>query len=159
MTAKKNISLGLILFAFALNYGCGHTVIQEGYAGIKVNRYGSNKGVDNIYLISGSQWYNPITEQIYKFPSFMQTATWTKSIQEGSPTDESISFRTNDGISIDADISMTYRFLPEKVPYIFKKYRKSAEEIQATYLRAQVRNIFVKISSGYSVEDFIRHNS
>ena len=62
----KNLKfLALGMFAAALSFSsCGMERIDAGHEGIKVNLYGSEKGVDDISLVSGIVWYNPITTQV-----------------------------------------------------------------------------------------------
>ena len=40
--------------------------IDAGHEGIKVNLYGSNKGVDDIELVTGRVHYNPFTTSVYE---------------------------------------------------------------------------------------------
>ena len=49
----KFISFALIAFIITLS-SC--TRIDAGHEGIKVNLYGSNKGVDNVELCTGMVW-------------------------------------------------------------------------------------------------------
>lgn len=52
-TFIKSIFLILVAFTVALT-SC--TRIDAGHEGIKVNLYGSNKGVDNVELCTGMVW-------------------------------------------------------------------------------------------------------
>ena len=45
--------------------------IDAGYEGIKVNLYGSNKGVDDVALVTGMVWFNPFTTSVYEYPTFV----------------------------------------------------------------------------------------
>ena len=40
--------------------------IDAGHEGIKVNLYGSEKGVDDMSLVTGVVWYNPFTEDVFE---------------------------------------------------------------------------------------------
>ena len=135
------------------------TRVPAGYTGIKVNMYGDDRGVSRENIVTGWVFYNPLSQKIYKFPTFMQTAVWTKDKREGSPYDESITFQTADGLTINADIGMNYYFISEKVPELFVKFRRSPKEIEATYLRTKVREAFVYVASEYNAENFIRNKA
>lgn len=54
----------------------GYERVDAGCEGIKVNLYGSDKGVDDISLITGAVWYNPFTEQVYEYPTYVQTVDY-----------------------------------------------------------------------------------
>jgi len=116
--------------------------IEPGYAGIKVNLYGSEKGVDIEPLSTGRIWYNPITHDIYQFPTFMQSVTWTATKTEGSSNDDSITFNSVEGAVLNTDIAIAYRFRGEKVPELFMEFRQDAKSISWGYMRSQVRDAF-----------------
>jgi len=155
----KRLSMLVILVVFLAMFGSSCTRIPAGYTGIKVNLYGDKRGVSDINIVTGWVFYNPLSQQIYKFPTFMQTAVWTKDKREGSPYDESITFQTNDGLTINADIGMNYYFIASKVPELFEKFRRKPKEIEATYLRTKIREAFVYVASNYTAEEFIRNKA
>lgn len=49
----------------------GCTYVEPGHSGIRVNMYGDGKGVEDSPLVTGRVFYNPMTEVIYEFPTFM----------------------------------------------------------------------------------------
>lgn len=65
--------LSLILSALCLT-SCSER-IDAGSEGILVNLYGSDKGVDDVSLVTGRVWYNPFTEEVYEYPTFVQPST------------------------------------------------------------------------------------
>jgi len=62
--------------------------------GNRVNNYGSEKGVCKLYGSTGVVWFNPLSTHIFNYPTFVQTAIWTASLQEGKPINEEITFNT-----------------------------------------------------------------
>lgn len=147
----------VLLFIFGLlsiiNTGCGCTRIGPGYAGIKVDMYGSQKGVEDYPLQTGMVWYNPITTEVHKFPTFMQQAAWTKDVTEGSPTDESVTFNSIEGSSVNVDVSLQYQIEPSKIPHIFVKIRQDADNITHVYMRSKVRDAMNRHASTMKVTD------
>jgi regulator of protease activity HflC (stomatin/prohibitin superfamily) len=125
--------------------------VPAGNVGVKVNMLGSDKGVDTEVLGPGKYWIG-MNEQLYLFPTFMQNYVWTANLDEGSPTDESISFQTADGNVAHADIGISYSIDPEKVAEIFQKYRRGVDEITDTFLRNMVRDALVKEASNKPIE-------
>jgi regulator of protease activity HflC (stomatin/prohibitin superfamily) len=114
--------------------------VPAGNVGVKVNLYGSDKGVSIEELGPGKYWIG-INEELHIFPTFSQTYTWQES------NGEAISFQDKEGMPASADIGITYSIDPNKVTDIFQKYRKGVDEITNTYLRNMVRDSLVKRSS------------
>lgn len=155
MKVSKFIIAMLFVAVAFFNTGCMER-IDAGNVGIKVNLYGSEKGVDNVTEVTGRVFYNPWTTEIIEWPTFVQNAVWTRDDQEGSENNEEITFQTNEGLEITADVGMAYAYDSEKVPAMFVKFRKEPAQIQDTYLRTQIRNMFVEAASDYSIEQFIQ---
>lgn len=147
---KKNKLLFMIFFASLIFSACSK--VPAGHVGIKVYLLGGNKGVESEQLGVGRYWIG-MNEELYIFPTFTQNYVWTASETEGSPTDESITFQTVEGMSVNADVGISYSVKPDKVPLIFQKYRKQLDEITDVYLRNMVRDAFVSIASSRPVED------
>ena len=103
--------------------------VPAGYVGVKVNLYGTSKGVQAEELAVGRYWIG-MNEELYTFPTFTQNYVWTRSTTEGSPNDESISFQTNEGVVVNTDVGISYHINSKKVTDIFQKYRKGIDEIK-----------------------------
>ncbi len=65
----------LTLLAGMLMTGCV-TKVDPAAEGIKVKLVGSERGVDDVTLVSGWVWYNPFTTQIYEYPNYVQTVDY-----------------------------------------------------------------------------------
>lgn len=143
----KRLVLGIAMLTTILSVGC--TNVEPGYIGIKVNMYGSQKGVEDFPLQTGRVMYNPWTEDIYKFPTFMQHKAWTEGENESSPINEAITFNSSEGASITADVGLNYSLNPQKVPQLFVEFRQDVHTITNTYLRNQVRDSFNRIGGHY----------
>lgn len=143
----------LVALFIALVSLAGCAKVEPGYVGIKVNQYGSQRGVEDFPIRTGGVWYNPFTEDVYKFPTFIQSVVWTADTTEFSPGDESITFNSVEGATINADIALSYGFVPEKVPRIFVEFRQDAETLTTVYIRSQVRDAFSRTASKMKVMD------
>jgi len=131
----------------------GCTYVEPGHSGIRVNMYGNSKGVEDSPLVTGRVFYNPMTEVIYEFPTFMQNAVWTKDATEGSPTDESVTFNSIEGASLNVDVGIAYQIQESKIPHIFVKFRKDADALTHGYLRTKVRDGLNKHAAEMKVTD------
>lgn len=126
--------------------------VPAGNVGIMVDLYGSNKGVQSQELSVGRYWVG-VNQEIYLFPTFTQTYTWTKPPNEGRAVDESITFQSVEGMAINTDVGITYHITPAKASLLFQKYRRTLEEITDTYIHNMVRDAFVELASKMPIEE------
>lgn len=125
----------------------GCSKVPAGNVGVKVYLLGTSKGVDIEELGPGRYWIG-WNEELYLFPTFTQNYVWTRS----ESTNEELGFQTIEGLAVTADVGISYRIDPDKVPLIFQKYRRGIDEITDLYLRNMVRDGLVKNASGMKVE-------
>lgn len=152
----KKLLTGLLLVTSSLFFtGCiSYERIQAGFVGVKFNLYGADKGVQNEVVGPGGYWLG-WNEEIYEYPTTMQSYVFTKDINEGDPADESFTFQSKEGLSINCDMGVTYTIDPLKVPALFQKYRKGIEDISHIYLRMVIRDELVKRASMDSIVNII----
>ena len=130
------------------------TRVDVGHAGIKVDMYGKNRGVQDIPLVTGWVWYNPFSETVLQYPCYVQTAIWTESPHEGKAINEELSFNIKGGVIVRADISLSYQFVAEKVPAFYLKFRNDNIDVFTHgFLRNTARDAFNEIATGYDVDD------
>lgn len=144
----NKIIIGILLTALTIS-AC--TKVEPGYVGIKVNSYGSQKGVEDYPLQTGMVSYNIFTEDVYVFPTFQQNVIWDSAEKDG--VDESITFNSIEGSVINADIGVSYSISGEKVPAVFVKFRQDMEHITHVFVRAEVRDAMSRHASKYKVID------
>jgi len=120
------------------------TRIDAGHEGIRVKQYGSDKGVQDISLVTGRVWFNPLTESVYEFPIFVQTADYNP-----------FTVNAKDGSVFTVDPTITFRVIPGKSPEIFKKYRKGIDEITRSTLYNYVRDAFRIQFNKYTTDSMI----
>lgn len=125
--------------------------VPAGHVGVKVYLLGGSKGVDSEELGVGRYWIG-WNEELYLFPTFMQNFEWTTDSRPGSETDESISFQTKEGLTVNADVGISYSIDPTRVTDIYQSYRRGVDEITDVFLRNMVRDALVKIASKKPVE-------
>jgi regulator of protease activity HflC (stomatin/prohibitin superfamily) len=157
---KSNGSwLGRLLVAVVLMLvvaslaGCGVTRIGPGHVGLEVSMAGSNRGVSDIPVRTGWLWYQPLATQVYEYPTYVQTAKWTKA-DEGNPTNEELSFKSKEGVIVTLDLSLSYQLAADKAAHFFVKYR--TDDLQGFthgILRNMARDAFNEIGGTYGVDD------
>lgn len=87
--------LSVIICAVFLS-ACGDRV-PAGHVGIKVDKYGDDRGVQAEVLKPGRYWTGPNTE-VFAFPTFTQTDKWQAKSGDGDHVDQSITFQAAGGV-------------------------------------------------------------
>jgi len=154
---KNTIKLFAILFLTTFMFSCNR--IDAGHVGIKVNLYGSDKGVSDITEVTGMVWYNPFTKSVYEVPTFVQNAVYTASETKHSPNNEEFRVTTRDGMVAAFDLSMNYYTPSEEVVRIFRKYRKPISELEKTVVRTYLREAFNNVASKYTAESLYENRA
>lgn len=119
------------LVAIAMTMTSCYTRIDAGHEGMKVNLYGSNKGVDDVELVTGAVWYNPITTAIYEYPTYVQTVDY-----------DPFKFNSKDGSVFTFDPTIMLSIKSGTAPEVFVKYRKNLDEILETTLVPIIQDAF-----------------
>jgi regulator of protease activity HflC (stomatin/prohibitin superfamily) len=130
------------------------TTVKPGTVGIEVNNYGAGRGVQDYPIRTGRVIYNPITTDVYVFPTSQQRAQWSKSSEEGG-ANTSVECRSKEGTQVALDIAVAYQFTADKVPALFVKFRQSADEITSSYVRDQVRKSLCSVTEKMPILDIL----
>lgn len=131
--------------------GCFIDRVTPGYAGVKVHNWGNDKGVDVEPLPVGRVIYNPITTDIYKFPTFVQHVTW--DMYGGN--DESLVINSTEGSTIEFDAAIAIKFTPDMVPAMFEEFRTTPTAIVNGYIRTQIEGYFNDKASTMPAVDIV----
>lgn len=126
--------------------------IDNGYVGIEVNQYGSDRGVQQEVLGPGT-YMTGINTSIYEYPSYTVNYVYSKSADEGKAADESVTFQAKGGVAINADFGIAYHVEKANVPVVFQKYHEGIESITAVPLRNTVRDSLNAVAGEMSFED------
>ncbi|MEI7812310.1 MAG: prohibitin family protein [Ignavibacteria bacterium] len=152
-TKKAVISLATAALLITLFITCTRR-IDPGYVGIEVDLYGGNKGVQSYTLKTGIIFYNPLTTMIVSYPVFVQTAIWTRSIDEGRSTNEEITFNSKEGLVISGDVNLSYQLDEKLAPNFYVKFRQdNLEHFTHGIMRNLTRDAFNEEAVNYSVEE------
>jgi regulator of protease activity HflC (stomatin/prohibitin superfamily) len=102
-------------------------------------------------VVTGWVVYNPLTEQIVLFPTSVQNVVWTQS---GRSVDESITFSSNEGVNVNADIGLSFHIEPGRAPRLDGRFRLNDLQILADgYMRNAVREAFNDVASRLPVQE------
>lgn len=143
--------------ALLLIAGC-YTHVDAGHVGIIVDSC-SGAGVEVQIADVGYHSTGPCT-RIIEYPTYVQTAVWTKSVDEGHPVNEEITFTNADQMQIGVDISLAYQLDPQKAPAFYKKFRADVIDTWTHgFLRNLARDKFDNIGGRYKIENIMGDNA
>jgi len=120
---------------------------MPGYEGIQVNKYGNEKGVDQVVQVTGAVWYNRIREDIYEVPIFMQDYNY-----------ENMEFKTADMMTTTVSAGVQVRLPEGQTPALFVKYRSYFEKGTVNLdevIYKHVRKAFSAAVGLYDAEELI----
>ena len=147
----KRILIGIAAFIALIVMFQSCERIDAGHVGVKVNLYGSGKGVDDVTECTGMVFYNPISTKIYEFPTYIQHKEYKD--------ENSFVVNSKDGSEFQVSPIMNYSVQREKVPAIFAKYRRSLSEIEEGFLKTAVYDAFRLATNKYTADELISNRA
>lgn len=146
---------GSVLLLFFVFVGCER--IDAGHVGIKVKMAGDEQGVQGVTAVTGWCFYSRLTESIYEFPTFVQHKEYnTEKDEDGKVVmDESFIVNSKDGSEFHVSPILNYSVRPEKVPYVFAKYRKPLKDIENGFIKTAVYDAFRMATNKYTADSLI----
>lgn len=143
---KSKLIIGLMSLSVMMSMTSCMKRVDAGHEGIKVNLYGSDKGIDDVTLVTGAVWYNPITEDVYEYPTYVQTIDY-----------EPFSINAQDGSEFIVDPTVSLKVVDGQSPQIFKKYRKDLQEVVNTTLYNYVKDAFRIQLNTFTTDYIVSH--
>lgn len=141
----KGLLFAFVMMSAVLMSSCGYERVDAGHEGIKVNLYGNGKGVDDISLVTGAVWYNPVTTAVYEYPTYVLTVDYAP-----------FSINAKDGSSFTVDPTISLKIVDGKSPEVFKKYRKdNILDVVNTTLYNYVKNAFRIQLNNYTTDELV----
>lgn len=139
---KRITFLIISLFALFTLESC--TRIDAGHEGILIKQYGSDKGVQDVSLVTGRVWYNPWTEDVEQYATFIQTVDY-----------DAFDVNAKDGSSFSVDPTLSFNIVSGNSPRIFSKYRKDLEEVSKTTILNYVKDAFRIQMNKYTTDELV----
>jgi len=139
---KRIIKYGLIFIVFLIFLVIQpftYENIDAGNVGIKINLYGSDRGVDNITIVTGRVWYNSWTTKIVEFPTYTQSVDYDPFV-----------VTTKDAAEFKVDPKLNYHVNAAMVPQIYRQYRKPLSEIEQQFMRNTIYDAYRIVANSFS---------
>lgn len=134
----------ILLFGLALATLASCTRIDAGHEGILIKQYGTDKGVQDVSLVTGRVWYNPWTEDVEQYATFVQTVDY-----------EAFGVNAKDGSSFSVDPTLSFNIVSGNSPKVFTKYRKNLEEVSKTTILNYVKDAFRLQMNKYTTDEIV----
>lgn len=134
---RGSIAIGIILFIIIQPFT--YENIDAGNVGIKINLYGTDRGVDNITLVTGRVWYNTWTTKVVEFPTFTQSVDY-----------EPFVVTTKDAAEFSVDPKLNYHVNATMVPQIYRQYRKTLSEIEQQFMRNTIYDAYRIVANSFT---------
>lgn len=136
--------MGLLSLFMVLSMTSCVERVDAGCEGIKVNLYGSEKGVDATSLVTGIVWYNPWTTAIYEYPTYVQTVDYPP-----------FEVNSKDGSKFMVDPSALIKVKDGGSPAVFKKYRKNLEDVINHTLLVSIKDAARIEFNNYNADEIV----
>lgn len=136
--------LVLFLAVFALGMTSCNKRIDAGNEGILVKLYGTERGVQDVNLVTGRVFFNPFSESVYEFPTYVQTYDYPD-----------FTVNAKDGSVFTVDPTLSFGVKAGATPEIFRKYRKDINAITSTTLFNHIRDAFRIEFNKYTTDEII----
>jgi regulator of protease activity HflC (stomatin/prohibitin superfamily) len=115
---------------------------------MRVKLIGSNRGVEDVTLETGWIIYNPIVEEIFKYPNFVQTIDY-----------DTFSLNSKDGSKFIVDPTLILQLEEGKGPLVFKTYRKPLDEILNKTFYKYVQDVYRIELNKYTADELISNRN
>ena len=135
---KAAVGLVLLIIIYAVQ-PFTYENIDAGNVGIKINLYGTDRGVDNITIVTGRVWYNTWTTKIVEFPTYTQSVDY-----------EPFVVTTRDAAEFKVDPKLNYHVNSTMVPQIYRQYRKPLVEIEQQFMRNTIYDAYRIVANSFS---------
>lgn len=137
--------LAIIIIIIAVN---SFTRVDPGYAGVQYSMFG---GLKKEVLPEGGHFHAPWVN-VTEYPVSTETVQLRNPKKGEDRDDNSLQVNTSGGKSVSADVRYAYSFQSEKLPDIFKRFRRQdAEWIAENYIKQIILDTIQSQTTKHSV--------
>ena len=126
------------------------TTIDSASVGIKFKKWSSNEklrgGVEG--TCRGWVWYNPITESVFEYPTFVQRVTY-----------EPFTVNPKDAAIFSMTPTLAYQIDETKAVDIFVKYRKPVKELERGYINTCIFEAYRTCANNYTSDELMANRA
>ena len=126
------------------------TTIDSASVGIRFKKWSSNEnlkgGVEG--TCRGWVWFNPITERIFEYPTFIQRVTY-----------EPFTVNPKDAAIFSMTPTLAYQIDEAKATDIFIKYRKPVRELEMGYIKTCIFEAYRTCANNYTSDELMANRA
>lgn len=129
--------MGLLL----LLLGCVPHSLESTEVGVRtanVGLFGGSGVVDEVYPSGATYFFPPVINSWNVYDVGLQNINM-KSRGDGEPGGEALAFKTADGNDITVDVTIAWRILAEKAPYLLQFVGPNTRAVEARLVRPLIR--------------------
>ncbi len=136
--------IGAVVLFIILANSC--TTIDSGSVGLRFYKWSSDddKRGGVIGTCKGWVWYNPVTQNVFEYPIYVQRKTY-----------EPFSVNAKDASTFTMDPTIAYRLDPDMAEKVFVKYRKSLRDIEDGYIRTCIYEAYRTCANQYTSDSLM----
>ena len=143
------ISLSVTVLVLVVLSSCC-TTIDSASVGIKFKKWSANEslkgGVEG--TCHGWVWYNPITERIFEYPTYIQRVTY-----------EPFTVNPKDAAIFSMTPTLAYQIDEAKAVDIFVKYRKPVRELEMGYINTCIFEAYRTCANNYTSDELMANRA
>ena len=143
------IALAVTVVVIGIMASCC-TTIDSASVGIKFKKWSSNAalkgGVEG--TCRGWVWYNPITESIFEYPTYIQRVTY-----------EPFTVNPKDAAIFSMTPTLAYQIDEAKAVDIFVKYRKPVRELEMGYINTCIFEAYRTCANNYTSDELMANRA
>lgn len=149
---KPVLSGAAVLLGITMAFACIETV-GVNQIGLKFKKAGSARGLNNLNVVSGYVFINPLMETIVTYPRQQINYTWTAGAD--GMGDESFTFNTADQVRLNADVNVGIQVIAERAPEIYVRFGPSVAPIVHGYIHSVVRDTITRSASQFTTDQIL----
>lgn len=142
---KKYFSILAIMIMAIFATSCGCTVIDNSEVGLKFKKFSlSEQGTLEAQPASGYVFYNPFTERVFSYPTFIQRVDYTP-----------FTVTTKDAAVFSMDPVLAYQLKRDMAVKVFTTYRKPLADIEQGYMRTCIYDAYRICANNYTSDELM----
>lgn len=127
---------------------------EVGVRTVRIAAIGDPGVVTEIYSPGGTYFFPPILNDWYVFDVAVQNMAMVRDPAISGRGDDSLQFKTHDGNDISVDVTVTWRIIGEKAPYLLQFVGDDTRIVEERLLRPVARSVVRDLLNEMRSEQF-----
>lgn len=142
---KKFFNIFMIAFIAISTASCACTIIDNSEVGLKFKKFSlTDQGRLEAQPATGYVFYNPFTESVFSYPTFIQRVDYT-----------AFTVTTKDAAIFTMDPVLAYQLKRDKAVEVFTTYRTPLKAIEEGYMRTCIYDAYRICANNYTSDELM----